>query len=921
MPSYAMSQSTAHAISLSPPGTGQWICTRLHDAHPNQASIQPSSRNLNSPSETSACAGNQSLLQSLISCPHFEPDHFKIIIHSPRSLDRRLTLKGGLDFGKEVGAPSIIEEVEEYSYFDRYSVVRSLHSAVPTAKQSDTLYSRSLTSQFDVFYDDMSAVASAPGSPPDLSESRSSKSSSYASTSQFSSPGDGGMADALNFEEIGLEEEKTPTNTEPYSANTSRTTKKTTKRPIAPRVKTVGPWAAPSIKSPWELRRSPLAGMQSQTQIAGTLQNNAKITTLPAPPRESSFARRTFTSPSMNSLPFPRSSEPRTRSTSPARRSSAITTTNQSLRPGPVSPRSSLPLPARRSSWQPSRKSIQELEAEYHDSDDDLPEDASLWNVPMSPRPPEDRISPRSSHRGSPERESGPKPIPLSHAMTAPDTPLQRSPVTRTMSRIRPPPPRSSSLNTSVIAGNSPSVPYSRKVMRHHRAKSWTLAISELSEEAKVLSENLEHHAGEIEKTRENQLQNGTKSSRPSLETISNRSSTRSSTIQLPPVQTGALDFMPISKEKEAVLSRTRPSWLPPKDPREEQKHLKEYQRMMAASLEVERKREAKLHMRQCQQYDTRESLNRMWEKYAASDADVTPAEASIQELWWRGVSAKVRGRVWQRAIGNQLGLTEATYTKALTRAREVQDKDPASLSDRDKFMLSGFVDIKRDAETAFPELNLFQPHGPLWQDLVNVCEAYTCYRSDIGYVYGMQLIAALLLLQLHTPSAVFIVLANCLNRPVPLAFMCNDRGSTARSYGFAMSTLAIKFPRLHAYLFGFEEKGGLAMNGEEVFEPMLRTVFASGLDVDRLSRVWDCWVFDGDRTLVRTAVALLGCLQAQIFDIEGTLDTKRRNIQDLLGWGPYGRVQGYWDLQAAGDQDTFMTEVREAGKLDYTGR
>jgi len=155
----------------------------------------------------------------------------------------------------------------------------------------------------------------------------------------------------------------------------------------------------------------------------------------------------------------------------------------------------------------------------------------------------------------------------------------------------------------------------------------------------------------------------------------------------------------------------------------------------------------------------------------------------------------------------------------------------------------------------------------------------------------------------------------------MPLAFMCNDRGSTARSYGFAMSTLAIKFPRLHTYLFGFAEQGGLAMSGEEVFEPMLRTVFASGLDIDRLSRVWDCWVFDGDRTLVRTAVALLGCLQTQIFDLGGSVDTKRRNIQDMLGWGPYGRVQGYWDLQAAGDQDGFMNEVREAGKLDYTGR
>jgi len=50
------------------------------------------------------------------------------------------------------------------------------------------------------------------------------------------------------------------------------------------------------------------------------------------------------------------------------------------------------------------------------------------------------------------------------------------------------------------------------------------------------------------------------------------------------------IDPLPISKENEAVLSRTRPSWLPPKDPAEEKRHLKEYQRMMAQAAEAEKK-------------------------------------------------------------------------------------------------------------------------------------------------------------------------------------------------------------------------------------------------------------------------------------------------------------------------------------------
>jgi hypothetical protein len=42
-----------------------------------------------------------------------------------------------------------------------------------------------------------------------------------------------------------------------------------------------------------------------------------------------------------------------------------------------------------------------------------------------------------------------------------------------------------------------------------------------------------------------------------------------------------------VSKEKEKFLSRTRPSWLPPKDQKEEKRHLKEYKRMMAQALEA----------------------------------------------------------------------------------------------------------------------------------------------------------------------------------------------------------------------------------------------------------------------------------------------------------------------------------------------
>ena len=118
------------------------------------------------------------------------------------------------------------------------------------------------------------------------------------------------------------------------------------------------------------------------------------------------------------------------------------------------------------------------------------------------------------------------------------------------------------------------------------RTKSWNVALSELSEEAKLLTEAFENKAVLAEQQHEEAVQTGETFFRPSLEKLSR---SRTSTVELPPLRMNnvMIDPLPISKEKEKVLSRTRPSWLPPKSQKEEKKHLKEYQRMMEFSLEA----------------------------------------------------------------------------------------------------------------------------------------------------------------------------------------------------------------------------------------------------------------------------------------------------------------------------------------------
>lgn len=113
-------------------------------------------------------------------------------------------------------------------------------------------------------------------------------------------------------------------------------------------------------------------------------------------------------------------------------------------------------------------------------------------------------------------------------------------------------------------------------------------------------------------------------------------------------------------------------------------------------------------------------------------------AEPRTRELWWRGVAPRSRGAVWQRAIGNELALTEETYNKALQRAKDVRSIKDGDVGETNQRASDWFAAIEQDVSAAFPDLNLFQEGGPMRQNLIDVLESYSMYRSDVGYLHGI---------------------------------------------------------------------------------------------------------------------------------------------------------------------------------------
>ena len=231
-------------------------------------------------------------------------------------------------------------------------------------------------------------------------------------------------------------------------------------------------------------------------------------------------------------------------------------------------PKESVAVRSRCTSSHYVRKTVKQLEAEYTDSDEEVPDDAIIWNVPLSPQ---------FNHSFSTANNStSTAEIDKSHRSKSL---LQRS--------------RSLGIDES---GPSTAFPYVGDISTSHKpiefithdkqtSKSWTAAMSNLSTETKLLTQRLEA----LESNTRGEQERQAKSTKSSTYINFLDKSAKISSIELPPVQRGDITMnpLPISKEKDHFLTRTRPSWLPPKDPKEEQKHLKEYKRMMLKSVEV----------------------------------------------------------------------------------------------------------------------------------------------------------------------------------------------------------------------------------------------------------------------------------------------------------------------------------------------
>ncbi|KAJ4338971.1 hypothetical protein N0V95_007916 [Ascochyta clinopodiicola] len=718
--------------------------------------------------------------------------------------------------------------------------------------------------------------------PPDLTNSKSSKSSSFHSDtlSDYMGP-----SDLSHFEDINLDDVSGGPNAFPM--------------PTGPDHRVVYEARSISSSSLSSIRTTPLPHpvQHSFRDLTGrkpqypglTGHGSHAVRQLPPSQQQQQQQqlapgkmRRGFTSPSAPSLQTlnlnlaaPRRSS-RSPSPSSAHTSASRTLSRKSSRTLDVLPSPSVN--ARRQSWQDAkRKTVKEREAECDDEDDELPEDAVIWNIPISPRPAQER-SPAPSTSGSP-----PHPSPAASMASAGPSSARTSPAPN--SRLPQPPSPQPSNRTE-----------SPPTLERQRTHTWQDAYGSLDPDAKTMTEKLEEFQVEFERKQELKRQ------QPGLarSTSLNQPEPKAKKTTLPPIRKSdpLIDPFQPSAEKQKYLSRTRPSWLPPKNPKEEKKHLKEYQRMLARIEEAER-----LEAQRTQDEAlAREKASRIKAEYWSNlllpnwVTEMTKPElrASHRKMWWNGIPPRLRGQVWSKAIGNDLEVTEGTFKIALEKAqKEIAQLGTEALGGR-------YAQILESTRSVFPELKMFaapspaaNDEQPLHQDLVNVCVAYATYRPDIAHrENGIHHIAALLLLNLPAPNT-FIALSNLLNRPLPLSFLIQDPNAIHAAYSTTLQALSKKSPDLAKRL------EDLRVEPRDYLYHMFSSLFCGRLGVEHAARVMDVYAIESDKIPPRVAVAILLVLESSC------MEGDKGVVENILG-----------EKKISLNVDEFMAKVYEAGKM-----
>ncbi|KAF9454150.1 RabGAP/TBC [Macrolepiota fuliginosa MF-IS2] len=317
----------------------------------------------------------------------------------------------------------------------------------------------------------------------------------------------------------------------------------------------------------------------------------------------------------------------------------------------------------------------------------------------------------------------------------------------------------------------------------------------------------------------------------------------------------------------EKVRSKTRPTFLPPKPRAEDEKHLADWHNMMKLSrLAADKRRKALQERRTARERQIEASLQ-LWEKEIVPDWRIVHKNPQLRKIWWKGIPIKLRGPMWEKAVGNSLALSKEHYRSCLSRAKRAL---AANVFPKETLDL-----IEQDIRSTIPSLHLFHPEiGPMYTDLKDMLYAWVVARSDegLGYTHGAAKIAGMMLITMPAQQA-FNVMRNLLERHCMHSFYGGERSKddVEAYYRIFDTLLADGMPKIY---FNFKQH---QISPAAYLSDWLVTLFLDHLPFEACARIWDVIMLEGDAFLYRAALGILAVLEPRLFFPE------RKELLELL--------------------------------------
>lgn len=172
----------------------------------------------------------------------------------------------------------------------------------------------------------------------------------------------------------------------------------------------------------------------------------------------------------------------------------------------------------------------------------------------------------------------------------------------------------------------------------------------------------------------------------------------------------------------------------------EEKKHLQQHKDIMQKSMRREERRQRRREKERIRLMKKETKREQIWEeKLLPNWKESMLSDKKVVSLWWKGLSSRLRGRIWMRSFPmadyvNRYPVTEDEYQLFCKRAETLVASSASPIS-------------AAQLGPIFPTLHLFQQGAPLESSLRKLIHASISFNQYFPFVsiFNIVLISVLM--------------------------------------------------------------------------------------------------------------------------------------------------------------------------------